>query len=502
MPTGSPARCPNWWWRGGCHERGGNHIHPSEGMGNLSGILVHSHFAHIADKQYRMKEIYSALELKDDVVFAHACASLPSCFQVSRLLSSAVGAVGSALSTLITRAGIARDRPEIVVDCRLASLWCGRSIYPVDWSLPPIWDALSGDYPTRDGWIRIHANLAHHREAALRVLGAAATREDVAGAVQGWNGEDLDREINAKGGAAAAMRSLSEWRAHPQGIAVSSEPLIAWEPVDQRRPRSWPAQQHRPLNGLRILDLTRVLAGPVATRTLTGFGAQVLRVDPPDWDEPAVVPDVTLGKRCTRLDLRQPDDRARFEALLRDADVLVHGYRPGALEGLGYDAAIRRALNPRLLEVSLNAYGWTGPWSRRRGFDSLVQMSCGIAREGMKWKGKPHPVPLPVQALDHATGYLMAAAVLRMLDAAISGGGISRARLSLARTAVLLLNHRQDSVGEQDISAKADDLDTVIERTPWGDARRLKPPLAISGIPMKWDRPANMLGADHAVWIP
>ncbi len=449
-----------------------------------------------------MKEIYSALELTDNVVFAKDCASLPSCFQVSRLLSSAVGAVGSALSTLVTRAGIASDRPEIAVDCRLASLWCARSIYPLDWSLPPIWDALSGDYPTRNGWIRIHANLAHHRKAALRVLKAAATREDVAHAVREMDAEDLELAINEDGGAAAAMRSLSEWRAHPQGIAVSSEPLIAWEPVDQQCPRSWPAQRHRPLNGLRILDLTRVLAGPVATRTLAGFGAQVLRVDPPDWDEPAVVPDVTLGKRCTRLDLRQPDDRVRFEALLRDADVLVHGYRPGALEGLGYTAAARHALNPRLIEVSLNAYGWTEPWSRRRGFDSLVQMSCGIAWAGMKWKGKPHPVPLPVQALDHATGYLMAAAVLRMLDVAISGGGISRAKLSLARTAVLLSNHRRDSVGKLDMSAKADDLAAGIERTPWGDARRLKPPLAISGIPMKWDRPAIMLGADPAAWIP
>jgi crotonobetainyl-CoA:carnitine CoA-transferase CaiB-like acyl-CoA transferase len=190
------------------------------------------------------------------------------------------------------------------------------------------------------------------------------------------------------------------------------------------------------------LDLTRVLAGPVATRFLAGLGAEVLRLDPPGWDEPGVLPDVTLGKRRTRLDLRTRAGRDRFEALLRGADLLVHGYRPGALDGLGWDAAHRQALRPGLVEVSLNAYGWDGPWRDRRGFDSLVQMSCGIAEAGMARLGKEKPFPLPVQALDHACGYIMAAAALISLRRRRETGMGSITRLSLARVARLLLAGR------------------------------------------------------------
>ena len=170
--------------------------------------------------------------------------------------------------------------------------------------------------------------------------------------------------------------------------------------------------------------MTRVLAGPVATRFLAGFGAEVLRIDLPGWDEPAIVPDVTLGKHCARLDLRQPRDRNTWEGLLQAADVLVHGYRPGALAGLGLDAEQRRALCPGLVDVSLDAYGWDGPWRGRRGFDSLMQMSCGIAAAGMTMLNRDRPTPLPVQALDHATSYIMAAAAVRGLtDRLITGLG-------------------------------------------------------------------------------
>jgi crotonobetainyl-CoA:carnitine CoA-transferase CaiB-like acyl-CoA transferase len=192
------------------------------------------------------------------------------------------------------------------------------------------------------------------------------------------------------------------------------------------------------LKDVRVLDLTRVLAGPVATRFLAGFGANVLRIDPPWWSEPGVEPEVTIGKRRAGLDLRNVDDRSRFEALLARADVLIHGYRPGALDGLGLGASRRREIAPALIEVSLNAYGWTGPWRGRRGFDSLVQMSSGIADEGMRRTEAAYPVPLPVQALDHATGLLMAAAALRALRLRRDTGKVLSARLSLARTAAML----------------------------------------------------------------
>ena len=201
----------------------------------------------------------------------------------------------------------------------------------------------------------------------------------------------------------------------------------------------WRPTAGRPLAGVKVLDLTRVLAGPAATRFLAGYGADVLRIDPPDWNEPAIEPEVTLGKRCARLDLRQASDRSRFELLISEADLFIHGYRPEALDALGYGEDIRRALNPSLVDVRLDAYGWSGPWRSRRGFDSLVQMSTGIAAAGRAWCGGDKPVPLPVQALDHATGYLMAAAAVHGLALRLSRGQATSAGLSLARTAALLM---------------------------------------------------------------
>jgi hypothetical protein len=134
-----------------------------------------------------------------------------------------------------------------------------------------------------------------------------------------------------------------------------------------------------------------VLADPVASRFLAAYGANVLRIDPPGWEEPGVVPEVTLGKRCARLDLRRAEDRATFEALLSEADILLHGYRPSALDRLGFDSGTRCGLSPGLIAVCLCAYGWSGPWAARRGFDSLVQMSTGIADAGMRWRNADKP---------------------------------------------------------------------------------------------------------------
>jgi crotonobetainyl-CoA:carnitine CoA-transferase CaiB-like acyl-CoA transferase len=249
-----------------------------------------------------------------------------------------------------------------------------------------------------------------------------------------------------------------------------------------------------------VLDLTRVLAGPVATRFLAAFGAQVLRIDPPGWDEPAVVPDVTLGKRCARLDLRSPSDCRVFERLLRDADAIIHGYRADALEAIGFGAERRRELNPGLIDVSLNAYGWTGPWRNRRGFDSLVQMSSGIAREGMQRLSRPKPTPLPVQALDHATGYLMAAAAIRALGRRLETSCGSMTKLSLARTAALLTDGPRTNANEVAVSAKSADWSDTLEQTDFGSARRLRGPVTVGDVKMKWDLPASRLGSSAATW--
>ena len=239
-----------------------------------------------------------------------------------------------------------------------------------------------------------------------------------------------------------------------------------------------------------------MLAGPVATRFLAGYGADVLRIDPPDWDEPAIEPEVTLGKRCARLDLRQPPDWARFERLISDADLFIHGYRPEALGALGYGEDIRRALNPSLVDVRLDAYGWSGPWRNRRGFDSLVQMSTGVAAAGRAWRGadKPLPLPLPVQALDHATGYFMAAAAVHALAQRLNKGQATSASLSLARTAALLIGTPRQEIEPKALSPADADYSAAIQVTDWGSAHRALPPVRVAGAPMGWTRPALRLG--------
>jgi len=421
---------------------------------------------------------------------------LISAYPVTDVASAAMAAAALGIAEFVAARG--EKFPRVTVDRRFASMWLLHSIRPIGWKMPPTWGPIAGDYPTRDGWIKLHTNWPHHQAAACRVLGTEPVRESVARAVATWGKTELESAVLAAGGCAAEFRSAADWAAHPQGKAVAAEPLVHIAMAGEG-PRLAFAPA-RPLAGLRVLDCTRVLAGPIATRFLAGFGAQVLRIDPPDRDEPGLVAETTLGKRCAQLDLRKRADRAIFETLLAHADVFVHGYRPGALDGLGFDAARRAGLAPGLVDVCLDAYGWSGPWATRRGFDSLVQMSSGIAHTGMRWRKADKPVSLPAQALDHVTGYLMAAATLRGLARRLASGRGSQSRLSLARTAKFL----NDALGEPatvplEPETEAD-LAPGIEARSWGPARRLAPPVAIAGAPMRWDLPARALGPDPARW--
>lgn len=290
-----------------------------------------------------------------------------------------------------------------------------------------------------------------------------------------------------------------------------------------------------------MLDLTRVISGPVCTRTLAAWGADVLRIDPPRFTEvPALLPETTTGKRCATLDLASPGGLSRFAALVAQADVLVHGLRPGALDRLGLDDAQLRRLNPDLCIAALDAYGWDGPWAGRRGFDSLVQFSCGIAAAGAAALGSDRPVPLPAQALDHATGYLLAAAVCRGLTGRLEGLPPARIRASLVGTANLLMSSMPDGQaersGEPARSGRAErsgeparrgpagvrDATTVgspagmtagegrstpdltrvtrIRDTAWGPVRAVAQPGTIGGVEGAWRLPAGPLGRHAAAF--
>lgn len=425
--------------------------------------------------------------------------ALPSVCPVTELASASMAAVALSIARLRTQGS---DKPvePTRLDRRLASIWFATSLRPIGWQVPNPWDPIAGDYKTRDGWIRLHTNAPLHRLAAERILGTHVDKAGMAKAVVLWNKEALETAIVQAGGCAAEMRSPEEWLLHPQGRAVSDEPLIHMDRQLLTNSPARPVDPARPLAGIKVLDLTRVLAGPVATRCLAAYGAQVLRIDPPHWDEPGLVPEVTLGKRLARLDLRNEAALANMKELIASADVILHGYRPGALEHLGLGSAIRHQINPSLIDVSLNAYGWTGPWRDRRGFDSLVQMSSGIAHAGMQHFEADKPVPMPVQTLDQATGYLMAAAAIMGITERLQSNTVLHARLSLARTAQLLLDYRTDARYPAFAPETDADRSDTIEHTPWGKAQRIQWPIQINGCPADWATPARELGSDSACW--
>ncbi|MEN5313068.1 CoA transferase [Pseudomonas koreensis] len=444
-----------------------------------------------------LTSIQAALGLPHTPIPFTSSGALPSAFAVTDLACASIGAAGQAVAELLRQQ--TGHVPAVEVDRRLASFWFATSLRPIGWNVPPLWDPVAGDYATRDGWIRLHTNAPHHRAAAERVLGACADRAAMAAKVAQWSSAELEQAVVEAKGCAAQMRSWAQWQQHPQGLAVNAEPLVHFTADHDEIASSWSGSQTQPLAGLKVLDLTRVLAGPTASRFLAGLGANVLRIDPPSWNEPGVVPEVTLGKRCARLDLHAPADRALFENLLKGAGILLHGYRADALERLGFGAERRRQLAPGLIDVCLNAYGWSGPWQNRRGFDSLVQMSSGIAEAGQRWKHADKPTPLPVQALDHATGYLMAASAIRLLTERLKTGRGGSARLSLARTAKLLI---EQGPGPNEALRAEDEQDQNprVEQTPWGPAHRLLAPVTISGTPLHWALPATELGSHRPQW--
>jgi len=440
---------------------------------------------------------------------------LPAAFDVTGLAAASVAAATLAAAEFWA-ARTAEPAPEVAVDSVAACAAFGAEglFAPVGWDLPALWDPIAGNYRARDGWIRLHTNYACHREAVTRLL-KADDSASVQAAVSHWAAADLEAAVVAEGGCAAAMRDRDGWRASPAGAAAEHAVPLAAEarpapagdagPAATAAPARWrAAASGQPYAGIRVLDLTRVIAGPECTKFLAAHGADVLRLDPPGFAEvPALLPETTAGKRTAAVDLATPAGRAAFERLVAAADVLVTGLRADALGKLGYDTAALTALNPALIIASLNAYGWAGPWRDRRGFDSLVQMSCGIAAAGSVAKGSDKPVPLPVQALDHATGYLLAAAVGRALTTRLTRGAVTVIRASLIGTANLLWSlPRPADLGELPPPPKRDQFPLIDTQTAWGPARQVPVPGRIGGVAPAVRLAAGPLGRDQPTWEP
>jgi len=360
---------------------------------------------------------------------------------------------------------------------------------------------LSRFWRAADGWVRTHGNYPWHRSALLRALGCSGDTEPVAAAIAALGAREAEDLVTGAGGVAAAVRDEELWRASPPGRAVAATRLVAGTSVGDAPPR-WRAAGALPAAGIRVLDLTRVIAGPVATRYLGALGADVLRLDPPSRPELTLHSyDGLFAKRSALLDFGSADGLAQLHELLSGADVLVHGYRPHALDRFGLSPHVLAERHPGLVVVSLSAWGNRGPWGGRRGFDSIVQAACGIAM--VESPDGERPGALPCQLLDHGTGYLCAAAALRALARQSAHGGTVFRELSLARTAHWLLSApRSPAVPSAPPSADGGGLVWLTTlASAAGPVTTVRPPGRLDDEALAWPRSLSRYGGDRAAWL-
>jgi crotonobetainyl-CoA:carnitine CoA-transferase CaiB-like acyl-CoA transferase len=429
---------------------------------------------------------------------------LPGVFRIDVAATAAVAAATSAVAAVV---GLRDGRvPTVQVDGRAAqAVFRSERYLRCDGRDPgDLWAPLSGDYRCADGWIKVHANFDHHGRAAATALGVPPDRARLTAALATVGAEEAEAAIIGAGGVAAAMRSAGAWAAHAQGRVELGTPVVRVRRLGDGPPRPLVARAGGSLAGIRVADLTRVIAGPVCGRVLAGHGADVLAVSAAHL--PQIAPlllDTGFGKRSCHLDLRTAGDRAALDRLLAGADVIVESYRDGALAALGYGADELAARFPGLVVVRVRAYSRPGPWAARRGFDSLVQLVSGLADTARRHAGVDHPVPLPCQALDHATGWLAALGALGALCRRHHEGGSWAVDVSLAATAAWLT-----SFGTLDTTGSADPgpdelADLLVDTpSPFGSLRHVAMPGTLDGRPPGRPAPPPVPGSSPPQWSP
>ncbi len=433
---------------------------------------------------------------------------LPTPFRIAAAGAAALAATGLAAAELWQQR---TGRPQtLTVDLRhaTASLRSGLYMRLGDGPVPDERNPIMGVYPTRDGrWAYIHSNFPNHFAAALEVLGCDGTREGVARALAGWDALDFEEALIAAGGAGGMVRTQAEWAEHPQAIAIAMLPLLEIVRIGDSPPEPLPTGM-RPLSGIRALDLTRLLAGPIAGRTLAEHGADILKITAPHLPHLGYQePDTGHGKLSASLDLRARDDVETLRRLVQGADIFLQGYRPGALGGRGFSPEELHALRPGLVYLSLSAFSHDGPWASRRGFDTVVQAMSGMAvRQAEVCPGLIGvPQFYPVSAIDYCTGYLLAAAAMVALKRRAIEGGSWLVRISLAQVGKWIADLGEvpasvlPGVPAEFDPGEIDRWSTVTE-TPLGPLRHLKPVVQMSETSPFWARPAVPLGYHRPAW--
>jgi crotonobetainyl-CoA:carnitine CoA-transferase CaiB-like acyl-CoA transferase len=428
---------------------------------------------------------------------------LPSSFRVDAAAQASIAASGLAAAEIFKqRSG---EPQRVSVDMLHASVECRSERYlRVEGKPPPpTWDPTAGVYRTRGArYVRLHTNFAHHRAAVCNVLQCEAERDKIQAALMQWDGEAFETAAYAGGAVVSLMRSHEEWLATPHAKALATLPALSIDKIGEAAPRPWP-KGDRPLSGVRVLDLSRVIAAPVAGRTLAAHGADVLLVYGPNVPAiPWLTIDTGRGKLSTFIELKSEQGRAQLRDLLAQADIFAQGYRPQAIAAQGFSPEQAAKLSPGIVYVTLSAYGHAGPWAERRGFDSLVQTSTGFNHAEGVAAGIEGPKELPAQMLDHATGYLMAFGAMMAKARQAREGGSWHVRVSLAQTGRWLWNLGRiaDGLAQPDIGKEA--VAPFMEDMPsgFGPLHAVKHSAMLSKTPAFWARPAVPLGTDKAEW--
>ena len=429
--------------------------------------------------------------------------ALRSSFRVGVAAQASIAAAGLAAAELRHCAGAPRQR--VSVDTRHAAVEFRSEHYlTINGEAPANYgDPLFRAYRTGDGgFVRLHMNFPHHRDAVLKMLGCAPTREALEGALGKWDAVAFETEAYIHGCVVAAMRTPEQWAQHPHAAALAAVPVVQIVKIGEAPPRPLPYGA-RPLSGLRAIDLTRIIAGPVAGRVMAAHGADVMLISAPDlpfidW----LAKDTGRGKLSAYADITTPDGQAALRHLIKDADIFVQAFRPGALAARGFGPDDVAALRPGIVYASLSAYGDAGPWASRRGFDSLVQTATGFNSAEARAAGVAGPKELPCQALDHASGYLLAfgAIVARIRQA--REGGTWLVRVSLAATGRWIWNLGRVEDGFACSLPSRDDVADLLETSEsrFGVMRGVRHAAQLSDTPATWTRPAVPLGTDPPLW--
>ena len=363
---------------------------------------------------------------------------------------------------------------------------------------------LNGIYRAKDGrWVLPHFGLNHLRDRMLRLLQACPDQSSISRAVLKWDAIDLENAIANFNLCGGMIRTNSEWLSESHGKVLSKKPVIEIIKIGPSDPEPIP-NGNRPLSGIKVLDLTRILAGPIAARTLAEHGADVLMVTAENLPQVhAYVADTSHGKRSCFIDIKKNGGTRELKNLVIGADIFSQGYRPGAMEKLGFGPEELSEIRPGLIYLSINCYGFDGVFSDRGGWEQIAQIMTGLTTQEAGIAKMSSPSLLPVAANDYITGYLGAYGALLALARRAKEGGSYHVRVSLCQTAMMIYRNGTipNGLAPKDLSLREIEDLSIVSKTRLGEVKHLAPVLGLSETPPFWEMPTPTLGGNKAEWL-